>query len=431
MINSGGYNTPSGWNAVARNRVVGARLQRDLKVRFLVVGAGFAGLAIARRLATRYPDESIALVDALEPAQNSSGRNSGFMINLPFAKIRTSASAAQSQWQTRVMSMGQQLLEQTVTRHAIDCDWHTVGHYKAATTAFGVAQLQQLRQTLTANRIASRRLSTDDIRNELGTTHYLDAIWISQCSLVQPADLIHGLVGSLPENVQSYFGCPVSGIAGSHPYVVQAGTNQICADTVFLAVNTMLAAFGHAKYRQLAMYTYAGLSRPLGEQYRTLLGNQEQWGVTPVEQLEATSRKTADNRLLLRAGFSYKSELAPDQVRQILQAKLQARYPDAPLDMFEHAWGGAVSLTRNGDAVLAQLGRRLYGVSGCNASGILKMTALGSLLADMACDVDSPLLQESRIHCRPSFIPPEPFRTVAVNLNLQKLKRQLQPNQGK
>ncbi|MGO1766347.1 MAG: FAD-dependent oxidoreductase, partial [Advenella sp.] len=123
MKETGGYNTPSGWNAVASNRIVGKRMQRDLKVRFLVIGAGFAGLAIARRLAARFPDEAIALVDALEPAENSSARNSGFMINLPFAKIRANSSSDQNQWQTRLMSMGQQLLEQTVARHGIDCDW--------------------------------------------------------------------------------------------------------------------------------------------------------------------------------------------------------------------------------------------------------------------------------------------------------------------
>ncbi|PJX25578.1 hypothetical protein CAP48_05920 [Advenella sp. S44] len=430
MKETGGYNTPSGWNAVASNRIVGKRMQRDLKVRFLVIGAGFAGLAIARRLAARFPDEAIALVDALEPAENSSARNSGFMINLPFAKIRANSSSDQNQWQTRLMSMGQQLLEQTVARHGIDCDWHTVGHYKVATTQYGVTQLQQLRQTLTANRIAYRSLSLSDIRQELGTSHYRDAIWLSQCSLVQPAGLLNGLIDSLPQNVERYFASPVSRISGSDPYVVQAGTSEIRAETVFLAVNALLPQFGHAKYRQLAMYTYAGLSRPLDGQYGQLLGNQQQWGVTPVEQLEATTRKTPDNRLLLRAGFSYKAELACDEVRRILQSKLQARYPDAPADMFEHTWGGAVSLTRNGQSVLGQFGRRLFGVSGCNASGILKMTALGTLLADMACGVGSSLLQETRIHCRPGYIPPEPFRTVAVNLNLQKLKRQLQPNYG-
>src|SRR5690606_12143759 len=144
--------------------------------------------------------------------------------------------------------------------------------------------------TLTANRIAYRSLSLSDIRQELGTSHYRDAIWLSQCSLVQPAGLLNGVIDSLPQNVERYFASPVSRISGSDPYVVQAGTSEIRAETVFLAVNALLPQFGHAKYRQLAMYTYAGLSRPLDGQYGQLLGNQQQWGVTPVEQLEATTR---------------------------------------------------------------------------------------------------------------------------------------------
>ncbi len=426
-----GYHTPCGWNAIAQNRVSGHRLEHDLATRFLVIGAGYAGLAIARRLAELHADETVVLIDALPPAQNSSGRNSGFMINLPFAKIRADASEAQSQWQTRLLSMGRQRLANTVQQHAIQCGWQDTGHYKAATTDYGVAQLGRLQQTLACRQIDYRTLSGDQIQRELGTRYYKAAIWLKQCTLVQPAELVNGLVASLPANVQAYFGVTVTGINGDSPYQVQAGAATIRADHVFLAVNTLLPEFGYARYRQLSMYTYAGLSDPLAGPSQGLLGEPPQWGVTPVEQLEATSRKTADNRLLLRAGFSYKSELNPEQVARLLQMKLQARYPDAPPDLFRHIWGGAVSLTRNGEAIMGRLDHNLYGVSGCNASGILKMTALGYLLADLASGKDSALLQETQRHCRPSLIPPEPIRTIAVNLNLRRLKKQLQPHFGK
>lgn len=49
----------------------------------VVLGAGFAGLATARQLAKHLPERSVALIDAQRVGQGASGRNSGFIIDLP------------------------------------------------------------------------------------------------------------------------------------------------------------------------------------------------------------------------------------------------------------------------------------------------------------------------------------------------------------
>lgn len=50
---------------------------------YAIIGAGFAGLACAHRLAELQPDVSIAVFDAQGVGQGSAGRNSGFMVDLP------------------------------------------------------------------------------------------------------------------------------------------------------------------------------------------------------------------------------------------------------------------------------------------------------------------------------------------------------------
>ncbi|MGU3841830.1 FAD-dependent oxidoreductase, partial [Vibrio diabolicus] len=50
---------------------------------YAVLGAGFAGLAMARRLAELQPNARIILIDAQRIGQGASGRNSGFVIDLP------------------------------------------------------------------------------------------------------------------------------------------------------------------------------------------------------------------------------------------------------------------------------------------------------------------------------------------------------------
>jgi glycine/D-amino acid oxidase-like deaminating enzyme len=158
------------------------------------------------------------------------------------------------------------------------------------------------------------------------------------------------------------------------------------------------------------------------------LGEAPDWGLTPVERLEATSRKVQGNRLMLRTGFSYKHELESAKAREALAHALSDRYPGMNPDCFEHVWGGAVSLTRNEAPILRRVGRQAYAVSGCNASGILKMTALGELLADLATGRASALLEETLAMCKPAFIPPDPIRRIAVNINLCRFKRELKGN---
>src|SRR3546814_1735134 len=90
---------------------------------------------------------------------------------------------------------------------------------------------------------------------------------------------------------------------------------------------------------------------------------------------------------------------------------------------FEYVWGGALSMTRNGAPVFGRLDKNLYAVSGCNASGILKMTALGTLMAEAVCGTESALLRDTERFSRPAWIPPEPLRGIGVAYSVARMKR--------
>ena len=50
---------------------------------WLIIGAGFAGLAAAYRLKQQRPNDHIVILEAKQIAHGPAGRNSGFMIDLP------------------------------------------------------------------------------------------------------------------------------------------------------------------------------------------------------------------------------------------------------------------------------------------------------------------------------------------------------------
>src|SRR5262249_9996663 len=73
----------SGWFAVSARHAPLQILEHDRTADWLIVGAGFAGLSAARRLAQLRTGASIVVLDAKEVAEGPAGRNSGFMIDVP------------------------------------------------------------------------------------------------------------------------------------------------------------------------------------------------------------------------------------------------------------------------------------------------------------------------------------------------------------
>lgn len=73
----------SGWEAISSRGFPVRELDGDLRADWLIVGAGFAGLSAARRLAQLRPGERVVVLDAQEVAKGAAGRNSGFMIDVP------------------------------------------------------------------------------------------------------------------------------------------------------------------------------------------------------------------------------------------------------------------------------------------------------------------------------------------------------------
>src|SRR5210317_1679591 len=73
----------NGWSAILPRRTPRPALAGEITADWIVLGAGYAGLAAARRLAENCPDQQIAVIEAGCAGENASGRNSGFAVDLP------------------------------------------------------------------------------------------------------------------------------------------------------------------------------------------------------------------------------------------------------------------------------------------------------------------------------------------------------------
>ena len=114
----------NGWTALAPGSAGrgGSRVRQ--RADYAVIGAGFAGLAAARRLAELAPGRRIVVLEAQRVGDGSSGRNSGFIIDLPHEAESLAPEALDLQ--RRILRLNRFAigrLRSLVKDQRIDCEW--------------------------------------------------------------------------------------------------------------------------------------------------------------------------------------------------------------------------------------------------------------------------------------------------------------------
>ncbi|TDB01193.1 FAD-binding oxidoreductase [Halomonas marinisediminis] len=95
----------------------------------MVIGAGFIGLAPARRLAELRPGDRVVLLEALRVGLGASGRNTGFVIDLPHKRNLEGDDLERKQKMLSLNCAAIDDLEALVTLHGVDCGWSRAGKY--------------------------------------------------------------------------------------------------------------------------------------------------------------------------------------------------------------------------------------------------------------------------------------------------------------
>ncbi len=413
----------NGWSRVLPARQSKPSLDRDIKADWVVVGAGFAGLAAARRLADNRPAEAIALVDAGVAGENASGRNSGFGIDLPH---NVGSSLEELEGSRRFMQLARAALDQLeglVKRHAIDCQWSRAGKYHTAVSERGVKEtLEPFGRELDKLGEPWRFLDKAALQGEIGTGYHTAAIHTPGCVLLNPAALCRGLAKSLPANVRHFENSPVTSWENANGVRLTTANGSVSAPRMIVCVNGLGGEFDVFKGRLLRFAAHASLSRRLDADEQRALGGNSEWGVTPANAfVSSTLRRTQDQRLMIRHQLVYDpghrrgtGDMSSIIARQ--ESEFRARFPMLPKVTLEHTWTGYVCLSRNHAPGFGQIASNVWAAVCQNAVGVTKGTIGGLLAADMACGIANPLISDMQSLGTPSELPPQPFLDVGVTL---------------
>jgi glycine/D-amino acid oxidase-like deaminating enzyme len=410
------YQASSGWNDLLAKRTPLTRAPAEKYFDAIVIGAGVTGLAAARRMAEIEPQARILLVDASTIGEGSSGRNSGFLINLPHNTGMSGhgSPVAVAKKQIALYNTGLDWLKSLIDRHGIDCGWNPIGKYHAAATADGAKRLKASLRQYQDWGVAYQELERDALEHQLGTSHYHYGYHSDNNVFVQPAALVRGLADHLPANVQLWEGEPVLALHEGRPHRVVTRSAELTTRRVIVANNGFARKLGLARDRVFTIYTYAGFTGQLDDEELAKLGPGREWGVIPANRLGTTLRKAASGRFMVRSAYSYEREQPMADVQQMLQACYQTRYPRMCSHELPLVWGGVTALTRNGALYFGQISDGIYISIGCNGAGMLKGSMFGKLLGEMACGEQSPQLADALGFEKPSWLPPEPIRRIAV-----------------
>ncbi|MEM7406910.1 MAG: FAD-binding oxidoreductase [Pseudomonadota bacterium] len=419
----------TGWNAVLDPPAPPEVLTQDITSDCLIIGAGFAGLSAARRLAQIDSGARIAVVDATRLADGPAGRNSGFMIDVPH-DLMTDDYGGLADADRQLITLNRAAIEfagSAAQEYGLDASaFNRCGKVNAAATDKGLRHNTDYARHLDQLGEPCEKLDAAEMRELTGTDYYRGGLYTPGTAMIQPAVYVRSVAqGLIARNrVSVYENSPVIELA-RHDGTWRAvtSTGSVTAPKVILAVNGHVESFGFFTRRLVHITLYASLTRALTNDEIRRLGGHDDWGLTPADPMGSSVRKISGpggHRILVRnrASYSAKPSGAPDRLASVGRTHRQSferRFPMLGNVPFEYTWSGRLCLSRNNVWALGEIESGLFSACCQNGLGTTRGTAAGIIAAELAAGVDSPLMAELGEQPLPQRLPPEPFATIGAS----------------
>lgn len=422
------HSVESGWAAVLPPRRPTPELDRAITADVVIIGAGFAGLAAAVRLADLDPRLSVALIDADVVGNGASGRNSGFLIDLPH-----DVSSGNFGMDAVTKSRNEIAVARTAIQHyarlAEENGWDKdvfdrSGKYSVAMTDAGTQHLVTYSSKLKSLGEPHQVLDAAEIEKVTGTRSFKSGLFTPGTVMVQPAALVRAIADLFQEPVTLFERTPALSIeTSSSGCSVKTPKGELRAGRVILATNGHAESFGFGTGKLLHVFTYASLTEPFQP---SALGGSRKWGATPAAPMGTTVRRIngADgDRILIRSRYTYnpKIEIGACSIKSasdLHDRKFADRFRNHRHLKMQYRWAGAMALTWNSVPLFGQVEDRIFAACACNGIGGTKATAAGIATAELVVGHRSQLGEIFRSFERPQALPPRPFTDVGARLNL-------------
>jgi len=425
---------PAAWSVILPGQPPPVRLMESLDVDVAVVGAGFAGLSAARRLHQIDPRMRIAILEAGRLAEGASGRNSGFMIDLPHDLSSEDYAGKGVGADLKTIALNRAAIafaRSAVEEYGIDPAWFDpAGKINGAASAKAHALNASYAAHLGHLGEPSEMLDEKAMLEVTGSRHYRSGLYTPGTVMIQPAGYIRALGEALRRTgVHVFEQSPAARIArNGQGWELTTAGGKITAAKVILANNGHLESFGFKRGRLMHIFLYASMTAELDANALAKLGGRPRWGITPSDPMGTTMRRIdaaqGGNRIVTRTCASFLPGMIPSQAAlagtaRVHRRKFADRFPSIADVPMEFTWAGHLCLSWNGVSVMDELEEGLFSACCCNGLGTVRSTLMGIGAADLAAgrpsDVSTHLLAEGE----PAKLAPPPFAAIGANLYLK------------
>ncbi len=416
----------SGWEAIVPGSAPAVPLESSLNADHLIIGAGFAGMAAARRLTQLQPEARIILLDAKRIAEGPAGRNSGFMIDLPH-------ELSSSDYAT---TRDKDLQQIALNRAAIAFAREAAKEYGMPTEAFdpcgkvnGAASERacQFNETyathLTDLEEPFQKLDAAAMKKLTGSDFYQSGIYTPGTVMLQPVLFMRGMADGIRNRISIFEESPVLSLSkhGSQ-WSAETPKGTVEAKNVILTTNGHIESFGFFKREVFHVMLYASMTRELSDGEAAQTG-EKRWGITPSDPAATTMRKisgTGGTRIITRNQMTYAPELQTNRstvakMGQRHRTAFARRYPHLAHVEQEYVWAGRLCLSRNSAPAFGKLEDGLFSACCQNGLGTARGTAMGMAVAELIVDGETDLVRAIRDQGVPKKLPPAPLDTLGAN----------------
>jgi glycine/D-amino acid oxidase-like deaminating enzyme len=326
----------------------------------------------------------------------------------------------------------------------IQCDYEPTGRLMVALTP---AQVEEARRTVdTARELgldSFHLLDANTVRENVHSPLYLGGVRVTGGGILDPVKLVEGLRAEAERlGVRVWERSPVEALdragAGAR---IRTAAGSVTARRVVLATSAYTHHLLPAVTRRfIPLYDYILVSEPLTPTQHDAIGWRGRQGVTDGRSFFNYYRLTADNRILW--GTSEAAYYAGNRVEPscdhsprhyvALSDGFRRHFPALAGLEFPFAWGGPICSTTRLTPYFghAMSGRVHYGL-GYTGHGLGTTRLAGRILAHLALDRPSELLDLALVKKAPFPYPPEPVRSwsvAAVTRALRKVDNGEPPN---